>query len=84
MYEDRTKPFEPGSFLFTYSDALIEEITDTRAALEETGLKAMVERIMATKPAKPMKTLIDEFFQTYRRPPLGDDLTGVWLARPKA
>ena len=84
VYEDRTKPFEPGSFLFTYSDALIEEITDTRPALEETGLKAMVERITATKPAKPMKTLIDEFFHTYRRPPLGDDLTGVWLARPKA
>lgn len=81
-YQDRVKEFKPGSFLFTYSDALIEEITDTRPALEETGLKAMIERIIASKPEKPMKLLVDEFFAQYKRPPLSDDLTCVWLSRP--
>jgi len=82
VYPDRTKEFLPGSFLFTYSDALIEEITDTRTALEEEGLKAKVEEIMATKPEKPMQNLIDFFFHTYKKPPLSDDLTCVWVSRP--
>lgn len=81
-YEDRTKEFKPGSFLFTYSDALIEEITDTQTALEETGLKAKIEEIMASKPEKPLRNLLDFFFTTYKRPPLSDDLTCVWISRP--
>lgn len=81
-YPDRTKEFKPGSFLFTYSDALIEEITDTQTALEENGLKAKIEEIMAGKPEKPMRNLLDFFFHAYKRPPLSDDLTCVWISRP--
>lgn len=81
-YPDRTKEFHPGSFLFTYSDALIEEITETRTALEEAGLKAKIEEIMATRPERPMQALTDFFFHAYKRPPLSDDLTCVWISRP--
>jgi sigma-B regulation protein RsbU (phosphoserine phosphatase) len=81
-YPDRTKAFAPGSFLCTYSDALIEEVVDGKVeALGEEGLKAWVERIIKDKPAKPMKVLIDEFYQTYKRPPLSDDLTCIWVSR---
>lgn len=81
-YPDRTHPFPPGSFLFTYSDALIEETVENKDAIGEIGLKAMVERLLTKKPARPMKTLTDEFFTTYRHPPLGDDLTCIWISRP--
>jgi sigma-B regulation protein RsbU (phosphoserine phosphatase) len=82
-YPDRTKAFPPGSFLFTYSDALIEEVVDGHEALGEDGLKADIERLLTQKPAKPMKALTDEFFSTYRAPPLGDDLTCIWISRPQ-
>jgi len=81
-YDDRTKPFPAGSFLFTYSDALIEEVVDGRKeALGEEGLKVIVEHIVSGKPDKPMKLLTEEFFANYRRPPLGDDLTCIWISR---
>lgn len=82
VYPDRTHPFPKGSFLLTYSDALIEEVVDGRAALEEEGLKAMVERLLPRKLDKPMKALTEEFFTLYKRPPLGDDLTSIWISRP--
>ena len=82
VYPDRTHPFPKGSFLLTYSDALIEEVVDGRAALEEEGLKATVERLLPRKLDKPMKVLMEEFFTLYKRPPLGDDLTSIWISRP--
>ncbi len=81
-YPDRLKEFKPGSFLFTYSDALIEEITDTKTALEEEGLKLKIEEIIKGNPAKPMQVLVDYFYHAYKRPPLSDDLTCVWISRP--
>lgn len=82
QYEDRTHPFPKGSFLLTYSDALIEEVVDGRPALEEEGLKAMVERLLPKKLDRPMKALTEEFFSLYKHPPLGDDLTSIWVSRP--
>jgi hypothetical protein len=55
---------------------------DGRAALEEEGLKATVERLLPRKLDKPMKVLMEEFFTLYKRPPLGDDLTSIWISRP--
>ena len=82
VYEDRMVPFPKGSFLFTYSDALIEETVPGKQELGELGLKAVVEKLMATKPAQPMKMLTEQYFNDYKAPPLGDDLTCIWLARP--
>jgi phosphoserine phosphatase RsbU/P len=82
VYPDRTHAFEPGSFLVTYSDALIEEITETNPnALEEAGLKVWVEEIRKANPDKPMRVLLDRFFTNYKRPPLSDDLTCIWVSR---
>lgn len=83
-YEDRTHPFPPGSFLFTYSDALIEETVEGKEALGEDGLKTLIGELLERKPEKPMKLLVDTFYNTYKHPPLTDDLTCVWLSRPKA
>ena len=80
-YEDRVVAFPPGSFLFTYSDALIEEEGSNVGALGEEGLKKMIEAIVAGKPASPMKALTEQFFSLYHRPPLGDDLTCIWVSR---
>jgi sigma-B regulation protein RsbU (phosphoserine phosphatase) len=81
-YEDRTHPFPKGSFLLTYSDALIEETVPGVEALGEEGLLALTERILASNPAKPMKALTDSFFASYAHPPLTDDLTCLWISRP--
>ena len=80
-YEDRTHPFAKGSFLLTYSDALIEEIAPGFEALGEEGLKAMVERLLKDKPEKPLKAVLDEFYTRCKYPPLGDDLTCAWISR---
>lgn len=82
-YPDRTKEFKPGSFLFTYSDALIEEITDTREAMGEEGLRDKIISIMAQKPEQPMRVLVNDFFTSYKHPPLSDDLTCIWISRPE-
>jgi len=82
VYEDRVVPFPKGSFLFTYSDALIEETVPGKEAIGEEGLRDIVARITANKPAQPMKLLTEEYFTGYKPPPLGDDLTCIWLARP--
>ena len=42
----------------------------------------MVERLLPRKLDKPMKALTEEFFTLYKRPPLGDDLTSIWISRP--
>ena len=83
IYADKTVPFPKGSFLFTYSDAMIEETNDEKVpALGEEGLRDMVGRILATRPPVPLRSLMDEFYAGWKHPPLGDDLTAVWISLP--
>lgn len=82
-YKDKVVPFPPGSFLFTYSDALIEEEVEGKEGLGESGLKHLIESILLEKPEQPLKRLTTEFFSTYKYPPMGDDLTCIWMSRPK-
>ena len=82
-YENHQEDFPPGSFLFLYSDALIETPLGDGECLDTDAIEALLRESLATADeAGPMAGLARHFHQM-RGAPLGDDLTAV-LARRDA
>ncbi len=81
-YQNRVVDFPPGSFLFLYSDALIETpLGDDEMLLGEEGLAELVRKGLSSHDqASPLSTVIG-LFDTRAPDTLPDDLTAVWLAR---
>lgn len=77
-YQDRQVDFPPGSFLFLYSDALIETEDNRGNVLEAEDLTAMVSAGLRDG-GDPLPGLLRQFGEG-RQPP-SDDLTLVWLRR---
>ena len=78
-YENRELPIEPGTFLFMYSDALMETPDAAGRMLGSEGVETLVARALATAPESPVGAILDQF-ERHRHAPLVDDLTMVWLA----
>jgi len=79
-YENRHVDFPPGSFLFLYSDALIETAVTDGAVLDEDDLKALLWKSMETEPEAAALERLTGKFHEMMTGSLDDDLTVV-LAR---
>jgi len=82
-YTNHEVSFEPGSFMFLYSDALIETPGKNSPPLEEEGLVDLIGRTISRDSERSeMKSILDEFFRRSVSP-IPDDLTAIWLQRNK-
>jgi sigma-B regulation protein RsbU (phosphoserine phosphatase) len=80
IYCNQTAPFPPGSFLFLYSDALIEGQNNCGKMLGEDGLTALIEESLAGNPGSPLRHIIGSARRSTEGG-LHDDLTAVWIGR---
>jgi sigma-B regulation protein RsbU (phosphoserine phosphatase) len=80
IYENIQVPFPPGSFLFVYSDALIESCADQGDMLGEAGLLDLISRHKDEEfsPLIPVVTSV----LTASGMQVQDDLTALWINRP--
>lgn len=78
VYPNQTTDMPPGSFLFLYSDALVECTGFTETALGYEGVERLVQE--ATSRSEPLDWMMERFFARTPRP-LRDDLTTIWLRR---
>lgn len=79
-FEDHVIDFPPGSFLFLYSDALLETELDEGRELEIEGIVRLVKTHKTDAASTSLKLLLDDFYG--RAPdPLPDDLTAIWVCR---
>ncbi len=79
-YVDQVVDFPAGSFLFLYSDALLETELKDDEALELDGIVGLVKENLNKEAKRSLKGLLVEFYS--RAPvPLPDDLTAIWLSR---
>lgn len=80
-YENQVIDFPADSFIFVYSDALIESPDEDGAMWEEIGLMERVQKeaIHGFKQIQP--NILEEFLKTAVRP-IPDDLTTVCFIRP--
>ena len=79
--EVTTIKFPKGSFLFIYSDALIEARTSSGDRLPEDWLEHHLPNAAAEENAHASLRNINRAFDRDVPGPLGDDLTLVWLTR---
>lgn len=85
-YENHRIDFPPGSFLFLHSDALSEGLKADGSLIDDAGVREMVDVAVTVSQTvetdSPLAALKARFFET-NPPPLGDDLTMIWLERAK-
>ena len=81
-YTNREVAFPPGSYMFLYSDALLETPGKTSSFLGEEGLVELVRQSIITNTENPLKALLKQFFK-HSVPQIPDDLTAIWLQRAK-
>lgn len=81
VYENNIIDFPANSFIFVYSDALIESPDEDGAMWEEVGLmeRVKVEAMKGFDQIQP--NILGEFLDT-AIPPIPDDLTTVSFVRP--
>ena len=80
-YANHEFAFEPGSFMFLYSDALIETPGKSTSPLEDDGLLELVGKAVSqTGDQTKMEVILDAFFRRSVSP-VPDDLTAIWLQR---
>jgi len=80
-YTNHEVSFEPGSFMFLYSDALIETPGKDGPPLEEEGLVDLIGRTVSRAGEQSeMRFILDEFFHRSVSS-IPDDLTAIWLQR---
>lgn len=80
-YTAETVPFQPGDFLFLYSDALYEGIPLPKDVSGRAHFFDRFTHLLAeTKGDNVLKPLIEWFF-TEAPPPPRDDLTAIWIER---
>ncbi len=77
-YINHIVDFPKGSYLFLYSDALLETELDNDLALETDGIVKLVERCQNPSAAKSLADLLAIFYEQ-APDPLPDDLTCIWL-----
>jgi len=81
-YENRTIDFPIGTFLFLYSDALIETPDESGAVVNESTLTDILgECLKDDDRATPVDRLTQRFYARCARDP-DDDLTMVLVSRP--
>jgi len=81
-YDLRTLDLPEGSFLFLYSDAMVEVDRGGGKALEYDALLNLVkECVQKNGPENLMDSVLERFFEENARP-LSDDLTAVSFYRP--
>lgn len=79
-YQDHTVDFPEGSFLFLYSDALLETELSDGKELEIEGIVELVKQCKNPDATTALNKLLGLFYE--RAPdPLPDDLTALWLSR---
>ncbi|EWY39573.1 transcriptional regulator [Skermanella stibiiresistens SB22] len=80
VYENITEPFPSGSFLFIYSDALVECRSPTGAMLGEPGLLDLIIE-HRDFPIGPLIPIVADVLKTSGMR-VQDDLTAIWITRP--
>jgi len=81
VYTNHEFPFEPGSFMFLYSDALIETPGKDAPPIEDKGLLDLIRQTASRNSDQTeMKFILDEFFRRSVTS-IPDDLTTIWLQR---
>ncbi|MEO5337629.1 MAG: fused response regulator/phosphatase [Magnetospirillum sp. WYHS-4] len=80
-YEAREVDFPPGSFLFLYSDALLESPLRDGTVLDDDGVMRLVQAVLGVPSSLPPLDRLIEGFRARVVLPIPDDLTAVWLAR---
>ena len=81
-YTNREVAFPPGSFMFLYSDALIETPGKKSSVLGEEGLVKLVKRSLKAKTENTLEAVLKKFFRLSVAQ-IPDDLTAIWLQRAK-
>ncbi|MCW9038929.1 MAG: fused response regulator/phosphatase [Rhodospirillales bacterium] len=83
VYENRVIKFARGDFLFLYSDALIESPDRDGRALGQDGAVDLLRRhVIPNVGESPLTPMIGEFSAGLPGQ-VPDDLTAVWLCRPR-
>ncbi|UEM06634.1 serine/threonine-protein phosphatase [Skermanella rosea] len=80
IYDTIVEPFPPGSFLFFYSDAVIEGRSATGVMLGEAGLLDLIARHRHSEMG-PLIPLVADVLKASGMQ-VQDDLTAIWIARP--
>jgi len=80
-YDNRVVDFPHNSFVFVYSDALIESPDQDGVMWEEKGLLNRVKKYAVEGFDKVQPRLVEEFLKTAVRP-IPDDLTTLSFVRP--
>lgn len=81
VYENRHLSFPPGSFLFLYSDALIETPNVNGIDMDDDGVKALLHKGLTNTHTEPvLNCLRDRFYEWIAASPT-DDLTLVLAMR---
>ncbi|WP_135078264.1 fused response regulator/phosphatase [Terasakiella sp. SH-1] len=81
-YDNQVIDFPDNSFIFVYSDALIESPDSEGQMWEEEGLIARTKKYAVEGFDQIQPRLLDEFLRE-AVPPIPDDLTTVSFVRPK-
>jgi len=79
-YENQVMDFPPGSYLFLYSDALLETELNDGSPLNLEGIVELVKVHRTKNATTSLDGLLAAFYQT-APDPLPDDLTAIWLSR---
>lgn len=79
-YVNQVVDFPPGSYLFLYSDALLETELNNGPALELEGIVELVKEHRTKDATASLNGLLEAFYQD-APDPLPDDLTAIWLSR---
>lgn len=85
-YENREASFDPGTFLFLYSDALLETSAEKETGngmIGEQGVVGLLKDALALADDQPpLDAMMGAFFEMNQWQQLEDDLTAVWIFNP--
>jgi sigma-B regulation protein RsbU (phosphoserine phosphatase) len=79
QFENREIDFPPGSFLFLYSDALLENPCKSGPPLFQEGVAKLLESAVKPGTLNPIESLLEQF-EEQAAFPLRDDLSLVYLS----
>lgn len=79
-YQDHVVDFPEGSFLFLYSDALLETELKDGNVLGTDGIATLVKQCKNKDAVTSLNGLLGLFYENAPEP-LPDDLTAIWLSR---
>ena len=81
-YDNQQVPFEPGTRLFMYSDAMTETLTHAGDMFGENRVEDLLVTAFANQPDDQHLGWIIEQFQVKTVSPLDDDLTALYIQWP--